>query len=382
VSELLDVLRAMDELSARGEELALATIVETSGSTYRGAGARLLVPAEGPSIGNISGGCLEGDVEDNAREVMAAGESRLLDFDLTADDEAVWGWGLGCNGAIEVLVEPADRAAEIARTLRRAVEEEERLSTVTVLDGSGGVESGARLVVRASGAHEGTLGDEEVDRAAAALARRALADGWTGATELGTSAGEHRVFVETLLPPPRLIVCGAGHDAIPVVDVVARLGWRVLVVDDRRKLLDGQRFPGAAGFVHVDRPFDAAGAVGVDDRTYVVVMTHNYLRDMDYLRSFVGSEVAYLGMLGPRRRLERLFGDLEGQGVEPSVEDLERIHGPAGLDIGADGPAEIATAIAAELVAVHRDRSGGFLRDREGPIHDRTAPGPTPVARG
>lgn len=381
MSELLDVLRAIDDLTARGQTMALATIVGTSGSTYRGAGARLLVPAEGPSIGNISGGCLEGDVEDNAREVMAGGEARLLHFDLTADDEAVWGWGLGCNGAIEVLVEPAARAAEVAGTLRRAVEEDERLAAVTVLDGAGVVERGARLVVRAAGQSEGTLGDDEVDAAATDVARRALADGWTGATELAAPPGTLRIFVETLLPPPRLLVCGAGHDAIPVVDLAARLGWRVIVVDDRRRLLDGGRFPDATGFVHVDRPMAAATAAAVDDRTYVIVMTHNYLRDMDYLRSFLGTDVAYIGMLGPRRRLERLLGDLAAQGVEPSAEALERIHGPAGLDLGADGPAEIAAAITAELVAVHRDRSGGFLREREGPIHDRTASGPTPAAR-
>jgi xanthine dehydrogenase accessory factor len=144
--------------------------------------------------------------------------------------------------------------------------------------------------------------------------------------------------------------------------------------DDGAGFLKEYGFPGASDFVHVERPLDAAAETRADDRTYGVVMTHNYLRDMDYLRSFLGTEVAYIGMLGPRRRLERLLGDLAGQDVHPSEADLRKIHGPAGLDVGADGPEEIAAAIVAELVAVHRDRPGGFLRDREGPIHDRPAP--------
>lgn len=379
MSETLDVLRAIEELSGRGEPMALATIVSTRGSTYRREGARLLVPEEGPSVGNISGGCLEGDVEDNAREVMADGEPRLLHFDLTADEEAVWGWGLGCNGVIEVLVEPAARAAAIASTLRTAIEEDRPLAAVTALgSATGAIPVGARLVVHVDGSTQGGMGDADVDRAATELARRALDANETVTTTLTTHVGDLRVFVEALLPPPTLLVCGAGHDAIPVVEFGARIGWRTVVADDRAAFLDEDRFPDADRFVHVDRPLDAATAAGTDPRTFVVVMTHNYLRDMDYLRSFLGTDVAYIGMLGPQARLERLLDDLADQDVRPSAEDRAKIHGPAGLDIGAEGPDEIAWAIIAELVAVHRDRPAGFLRDRSGPIHERRTP-PAPV---
>jgi xanthine dehydrogenase accessory factor len=321
-------------------------------------------------VGNISGGCLEGDVADVARVVMVDGEARIASFDLTSDDEAVWGWGLGCNGAIEVFVEPAERAAEVAGALRRALEEERPLVSVTVL-GSGvpGVERGARLLVDAEGGREGGLGDTDADDAAATAAAEQLAAGRSQVREL---PGGVRAFVEVLEPPLRLVVCGAGHDAIPVVELAARLGWKPIVVDDRERFLNAERFPSASSFVHVERPVDAGLAVAPDHRTYVVVMSHNYLRDVGYVKGFLGTPVAYLGLLGPTVRRERLLADLRRDGVEPSPEDLAKMHGPAGLDLGGDGPEEIATAIVAEVLAARRDRPGSPLRERPGPIHDRS----------
>ncbi len=176
MSEISDVLAAIESLSAKGERMALATIVAVRGSTYRRPGARLLVPEEGAPIGNISGGCLEGDVADVARVVMEEGTARLAGWDLTADDDAVWGLGLGCNGAIEVFIEPAEQAAEVAGALRMALEEARPISVVTVLEsGRAGVGPGARLIVRPDGASEGTLGDPDVDIEALAAAGEQLA---------------------------------------------------------------------------------------------------------------------------------------------------------------------------------------------------------------
>ncbi len=174
MSEIGDVLAAIEALSAKGERMALATIVAVRGSTYRRPGARLLVPEEGSPVGNISGGCLEGDVADMARVVMEEGRARLAGWDLTADDDAVWGLGLGCNGAIEVFIEPAEKAAEVAGALRAALEEERPISVVTVVESShAGVEPGARLVVRPDGTSDGSLGDAAVDATAVEAARGA-----------------------------------------------------------------------------------------------------------------------------------------------------------------------------------------------------------------
>jgi xanthine dehydrogenase accessory factor len=371
MSELTDVLAAIESLSARGEKLALATIVAVRGSTYRRPGARLLVPEEGAPIGNISGGCLENDVVDVARIVMSEGRARVVSFDLTADDEAVWGWGLGCNGAIELFVEPADKAAEVAGALHMALDEERPICMVTVLDSSRpGVVQGNRLLVKPDGDTQGSLGDPALEATAREEALELIR---AERSEIRSLADDVKAFVEVLEPPLRLVICGAGHDAAPLVKAAAGLGWNPVVVDDRPAFLTHERFPEASSFVALERPEDIGATAPLDEHTFAVVMTHNFLRDKDYLRSLLASPVRSIAMLGPSARTQRLLAELREEGLEITQDDLQRIHGPAGLDLGAEGPEEIAAAIVAAIVATKRGRGGGFLRDRPGPIHERHA---------
>lgn len=341
MSELTQILDEIDERAARGEEMALATIVATRGSTYRRAGARLLIPAAGEPLGNISGGCLEDDVARIGREVIAAGRPRTVEFDLTAENDAVWGYGLGCNGAIELYVEPTKGAVESARRLRAALAGQPTVLATVI--------AGPRTGERWSGA----------DGAAAAALR--------AGTPRVVEDGEGRTFYEPMLPPLRLVVCSAGHDAIPLVRHAAELGWRVTVADVRRALLTVDRFPEAAHFCDAD-PDRAAQAIGPDERTAVVLMSHNYLRDVAYLRSFLDAQLAYLGLLGPRGRTEQMLAEIG------RADAIGRLHAPAGLDIGAEGPEEVARAIVAEILAVTRGRAGGPLRERGGPIHGGQPP--------
>jgi xanthine dehydrogenase accessory factor len=333
VSELAQILEAIEQWHSRGEPMALATIVATTGSTYRHAGARLLIPAEGTPIGNISGGCLEDDVARIGREVIANGIPRLTSFDLTADDDAVWGYGLGCNGSFEIFVEPTAGAVATAAALRQ--HDEGCLATVL---------TGPRV-----GSHRF---EPDVDH---------------GRTPRILDDDGERVLHEPMLPPMRLIVCGAGHDAIPLVRQAAGLGWRVTVADVRRALLNSERFPGATDFCDAD-PEKAAEVLAPDGRSAAVLMSHNYLRDIAYLRSLLHAPLAYLGVMGPRGRTEQMLTEIGQQ------EALARVHAPAGLDIGAEGPEEVARAIVAEIMAVTRGRSGGPLRDRRGPIHVEESP--------
>jgi xanthine dehydrogenase accessory factor len=384
MGEIADVLTAIESLHQRGEQMALATVVAARGSTYRRPGARLLIPETGELVGNISGGCVDGDVVEMAKVVMVGGKPRLASFDLTSDDEAVWGWGLGCNGAIEVFVEPAEKAAEVAGALRLALEEERPLGVALVLESEiEGVERGSRMLVHPDGRREGTLGSPEADDLAAGELLAALREGKSATRRVPLDGGEIRAFFEVLEPPPRLLVCGAGHDAIPYVRFAAEMGWKVLVVDDREQFLNHERFPEAAGFVFVQQPTEAAERTGTDHRTYVALMSHNYLRDLDYLRSYLGTDVAYIASLGPRVRLERLLADLAKEDVHPSQEDLDKIYGPAGVDLGGEGPEEVGWAMVAELMAVRNKRQARFLRERKAPIHEREKPEtPAAVAAG
>jgi xanthine dehydrogenase accessory factor len=230
------------------------------------------------------------------------------------------------------------------------------------------------MLVHPDGRREGTLGSPEADDVAAGHLLAAMREGKSATRRVLLREGEMRAFFEVLEPPPRLLVCGAGHDAIPYVRFAAEMGWKVLVVDDREQFLNHERFPEAAGFVLAQRPREAAELTGTDHRTYVALMSHNYLRDLDYLRSYLGTDVAYIASLGPHARLERLLADLAKEGVHPSVEDLNKIYGPAGLDLGGEGPEEVGWAMVAELMAVRNKRRAGFLRDRKGPIHEREKP--------
>ncbi len=236
---------------------------------------------------------------------------------------------------------------------------------------------GARLLVQADGAVRGSIAPD-LDAGARVAALAGMASGESRLVDLALPAGGlARVFVEVARPPIRLVVCGAGHDAIPLVRQAAAMGWRVLVADVRRTFLNHQRFPEATGFIDVDPPA-IAEAIGPDDRTAVVLMSHNYLRDGEHLRSLAKAGIArlaYLGLLGPRGRTVKLLAELAADGVTLTEADGQLMHAPAGLDLGAEEPEEVAAAIVAEILAVERGHSGRPLRESAGHIH---APAPQP----
>jgi len=356
VAELDRILDTISEWSQRDVRFALATVVGVRGSTYRGLTARQLISSDGTSVGTVSGGCLDSDLHAVAAEVIATSRAQLVEFDLTADDEAVWGWGIGCNGATEVLVEPSAPAVELARAMADLFASHRPAALVHTL--TGGI-PGSRAIVTHGGV-TGSLSSEM-----AAEARALLGDGRHGIVEVGGV----RALVEVTGTRSRLIVCGAGHDAVPVVRYGAELGFEVIVVDDRRQFLTRERFPQASALVHCE-PRELGSAVDLDHRAHVVLMSHNYLRDVEYLRSALHGDPAYVGVLGPGERLRRLLHDVRS--MDPEIRVLDRLFGPAGLDIGAEGPVEIAWAIMAEILAVRRGTVGGHLRSRKGPAELKT----------
>src|ERR687896_225347 len=223
MSEVAEILDAISALEGRGENMALATIVDVRGSTYRRPGARLVMSGDGKMVGNLSGGCLEGEVQEVALSVMKDARARTAFYDLTADDEVVWGWGLGCNGAIEVFIEPADKAVEIAGALRNAIEEQRPVAVGTVLESSvPDVEPGDRLLAEREEV-SGRLADDEAHARLAEVVVEALSSGVTEVRELSVRPGDLRVFIESIQPPLRLLVCGAGHDAMPLVRLAVSL---------------------------------------------------------------------------------------------------------------------------------------------------------------
>jgi len=339
MSEIDDILEAAEDHRRRGVPCALATVVAVRGSSYRRPGARLLVPAEGAPIGLISGGCLEEEAARLARRAIELDAPVLVTIDHSAEGDELWGIGLGCRGVIDMLAEPPAMAAETIDALLAARRHGRATYLLTGLDGE-------RRELTAA-AEADTLGE-----------RAALAAAHGRPTVIGDSV------LDPILPPLHLVICGAGPDAGPLAAAGARQGWRVDVVDPRRSFLRPERFP-AARLLDA-QPADAATATAAGEWSAVVIMSHDYLRDAAFLAGFLARGVSYLGVLGPRDRTERLIGELPDA---PSAADAAVLHAPAGLDIGADGSEQVATAIVAEILAVLHGRSGAPLRERPGPIH-------------
>lgn len=374
--ELRDIISALAALQARKEQAALATVVRVRGSTYRREGARLLIHPDGRTTGSISGGCLEGDAAEVAREVIRTGQPRLVTYDLMSDDDTVWGLGLGCNGIIDVFIESVSAPSTSSRDtvdlvalFRDAVEHRRTATLATVVAAPpGGPVLGARLARSEQGDIRGSLGDAGLDARVTAAARAQAGTGEASIVPVEMATGRGEVFLEVIAPPPPLLVCGAGHDAMPLVRMAHELGWWVIVTDRRPAYATQERFPDADEVI-VAEDQEIPQKVRVDRQTFAVVMTHNYLHDLAIFRGLLGTPARYIGLLGPRVRTDKLVAEVENDGARLGDAQRARVYGPVGLDVGAESPEEIALSILTEILAVKSGRPVASLRDRRGPIH-------------
>jgi xanthine dehydrogenase accessory factor len=332
VKEIVD---EVERWRGRGEGVAIATVVATRRSAPRPVGAKFAVSERGEMCGSVSGGCVENDVAVQAQEVIASGKPRMLSYGIS-DDEAL-GVGLPCGGEIDVFVQEEDRhLAERIASLG-----EQRAVLFTNLD-----DGSQRLVLE---------GDESI-------ADELLRGNHSKVVELE----RRRVFADVFGPPPRLLVFGAIDTAESLCLSAKQLGWRTIVADARGRFATAERIP-SADEVIVAWPQDVLALVQPDHATAVVVLTHDEKFDLPALTGTLATDAFYIGAIGSRRNQEKRRERLLEAGV--SEEALERIHGPAGLDLGAHTPAETALSILAEILAVRAGRAGGALRESSQRIH-------------
>jgi xanthine/CO dehydrogenase XdhC/CoxF family maturation factor len=333
-----------------GRALALGVLVHTAGSTYRKPGALILIAANGDYAGLISGGCLEGDLREHARVVIESGVAAVVRYDMRTADDLLWGLGLGCEGAMQILLlrcgpdhgwQPLEHlAAALAAHAATAIGVVVESSRPDLAPGS---------VALPAPAHP----------AAPALAtpavQAALARAITQRQALWLDERSWRVFVVPLALPPRVLLLGAGPDAVPVVDFAVRLDWKVTLVDHRAAYAVAAHFP-AAERVVLTRPAELATALELRDFSAAVVMSHHLPSDLAYLRVLAATPIPYVGLLGPAPRREKLLADLGAHaGALQS-----RLHAPVGLPIGGRSPESIALAIVAQLHAfVHAANTHG-----------------------
>jgi len=368
--ELTTIVDSCLNLRATGQAAVLASVVKTQGSTYRRPGARFLLLPDGQTLGMVSGGCLENDVRERARQTLASGEPSVAIYDGTAPDDIVWGMGLGCNGIVQVLIERLDPHQTYLERLAACLHQRRAalLATVFAVSGQTSVTVGARLLLESDGTVTTTITDPLALQTLTETAQAALAGKRSQVTRLALANGFVEVLLEAIQPPPALLIAGAGPDALPLATLARTLGWQVTVADHRPAFATAERFPMADAVV-VCRPEVITERLAPDECTAAVIMTHHYASDRALLECLLPAPLRYLGLLGPRARTERLLREI---GVAESAQTLQRLYGPVGIDIGAETPAQVALSIVAEIQAVFADRAGGSLRDRAGSIHEPT----------
>ncbi|WP_349254426.1 XdhC family protein [Halorientalis sp.] len=370
-----DVMGTVGE-AVDGARGVLATVIAVEGSAYRRPGAKMVI-GDGNGVGAVTAGCLEAEIVALAKQVRDRGHLQIEQFDLTGGDD-VWGLGVGCNGVIDVMLEPLTGGY---RPVVEAYERGEKTVVLTVVDGDGTtVERGDRTVLfpAESGADGFALGAPDwPDGLLAALeepTRRLRATDASDTLTLRYEGSVVDVFVDSVTPPPELVVLGSGRDVAPVARAAAQVGFDVTVVTFRGGATSDDRFP-AAGRVVSTSPADLRDVVSFDADTYAVLMTHNFADDRIALTEVLDTPTEYVGLLGPRKRFEELRSVLAADGHHLTDDELNRVYTPVGLDLGGDTPSHVAQSIVAEVTAVHHDRSPRHLAERAGPIHARSPVG-------
>lgn len=374
MTELQRLLLAYDQHRAAARPCALATVVEVLGSAYRRPGARMLVTNDGQLTGAISGGCLEGDARQRARQAIFRGEPALVTYDTRDEDDPRHGLGPGCQGVVRILLEPLDFAApDNAMELLRGFAEYPEpavLATVFSTNNATSMQAGVgqRVLLTAAGVVRGT---PALAAPLAEAAHATLAQGTSQVLDIATDAGPVRALLELLTPPLRVIIYGAGNDAQPLVRLAASLGWHITVLDGRPNLATSARFPEAAEVRVVPV---AAIAQETPGDAYAVLLSHNYAYDLAALSLHIPGTTPYIGLLGPRNKAARLLAEDELNLSEEDARALlqDRLHSPIGLDLGSETPEEIALAVVAEIQAKRHQRNGRPLRERAGTVHEPT----------
>ncbi|MET3500621.1 xanthine/CO dehydrogenase XdhC/CoxF family maturation factor [Mucilaginibacter rubeus] len=370
MKEIIDIVAAYDEAYALGKKTALATVVLVEGSAYRRAGARMLITEDGQLTGAISGGCLEGDALRKARLVILQQQPLLVTYDTTDDDDAKLGVGLGCNGIIHILIEPITSDINNPISLLKNIVSNGQhavLATVFSIKDRKAPQPGTCLCLiedKLTISHPGRL---QYQVTLVSDAERVLEE-QRSEIRFYQADTEYTAFVEHIKPVISLVIVGAGNDAIPLTRIAAVLGWNITVIDGRPNYAIKQRFPVAQNVVTA-KPAEVLSNIKINGRTAIVMMTHNYNYEIALLKELLPTSLPYIGILGPKKKLERMLAEVEHAGISISEAQMNNIYGPVGLDIGAEGAEEIALSIMSEIKAVLSARQGYSLKYKPAPIH-------------
>jgi len=370
MKEIKAIIKAYDEADKATVKLALATVVRVEGSSYRRTGARMLVMDNGVWVGGISGGCLEGDALKRSRVAIQNSESTLITYDTTDDDPYQIGVGLGCNGVIDVLFTPLDiddenNPVEVLKACVNANRETHILITITGLSGNW-QDIKAGHVIKYTGQTSLDIFGEASELVQHAFNEQ-LSTGHSAPHYFEFPGGRRlETFIEILPPEISMILMGHQYDVYPLSRLIKEMGWRLTIVAELQKI--NTHIIAIADEVIAPANF---ASLLTDEHTAIILMAHDYKTDKHNLSKALHTKASYIGMLGPRVRSEKIMRELTDEGIQVTGRDLDRIHAPVGLDIGAVTPEEIALSLMAEVKASLAGRDGAFLRLRQSAIHQR-----------
>ncbi|WP_075351427.1 XdhC family protein [Algoriphagus marinus] len=366
MNEQKSIIKAYQSAKKNQLKVALATVVQVDGSAYRRPGARMLITEAGELTGAISGGCLEGDALRKAQTVIFQQESMLVTYDTTDEDDQKFGIGLGCNGIIHVLIEPIDFQDELnpVALLQMAIEDRELgvLATIFSVRNARSAQIGTRFLKKGDTNRKKVNG---IEPPVLGLIESVFYNHSSIKSEILALDQSHSIFIEVIHPPIQLLLFGAGNDTIPVAKMANLLGIEVVLIDGRANQATESRFPTVIK-IKVSPPETALEGITIDTHTVALLMTHNFEYEATVLEALLSKKLSYVGILGPKKKSEKLHERLTSKGLEL---DWSNVFGPIGLDIGAENSEEIALSALSEIKAVLDGKMGTFLRDKQGPIH-------------
>ncbi len=376
MKEIKNIIAAYYKSVQEGRQTAMATVVHLEGSSYRRPGARMLIADNGQLTGAISGGCQEGDALRKALLAMAEQKPMLVTYDTMDEDDAKFGVGLGCNGIIQVLIEPIDenQPNNPIRLLEEIVEKRQQAVLVTLfsLQQKKDAHQGTCILLKENGAIVEKNNDLQLKDILMADARLAMENKQSVFKNYVTPQKEVTAFFEIIQPALSLIIIGAGNDVIPLTQMADILGWETTVIDGRAANANKDRFETACKII-VAKPENVLSQISIDRQTVFLLMTHNYNYDKAMLKELIQKDIVFVGMLGPIKKLERILKEFREEGIDLNEQQLAVVHSPVGLDIGAETPEEIALSIISEIKATLANKKGKPLKDFSTTIHCREA---------
>jgi xanthine dehydrogenase accessory factor len=362
VKEIRRIIQEYEQIDFSTEKAALASVVNVEESSYRRIGARMLVRSNGLWTGGISGGCLERDALQRSQMAIFKNEATRVLYDTMDDDENQIGVGLGCNGRIEVVftpLDPADPNNEVTQ-LKRIISADQPAIMLKIIDAPDGSGLLGQHQLVEDPTHPAPFAGKTTEELLP-LITETLDKRKPRIFEFEEAGQTVKLLVEFIRPETRLIIIGDNYDVVAMLGIAQELGWETYLVGKAKKMSKAM-FEIAKRVVD----YDEADQLPVHDYTAVMLMSHDYNKDKAMLPLFAAKQPSYMGMLGPKKRLLKMQNDL---GMD--LEAMGILHAPTGLEIGAESPSEIALSIAAEIVAVFRDKPGGLLKYKEGTIHER-----------